>query len=771
MKLSFILGLTIASIGCAQAATPTQPVKMKVADNNSLQQSGMTTGRKAIAEDVLINTEKGKAITHNEILSKPSSDGHKAVRKAEGTDTKNGYVLYENFSGWDGKTAGWVPDGWTVDHRGSCTKDYTWNPITPNQYYPAAIDGKHYYAITDDTNQDEWLISPQFVPEEDMLLSYYMMLDPMWFYHTKNINWITKEYEGDKIQVYTFQILIKEGDGEWKILRDYADEYRDYTYREITAVSNKSALQKQTIALDEYVGKNVSLAFRYLGSDGDTMILDAIGVGYPTLDNVWYMPPSNSLYWGYYYGDQRDMHFFQMPTDIAIYPGNSDITWYNMSDEDATYTWEYSDQAGDGVQTSDDPYELTATYSPEAPTKYPKLYSFPVLNAEAEHRVGATYNSPVEYFQVGGTPSYTDTKYGKLDFTMLQFPLIHQEVGQLGVRYDKLGVWSVPVFGHSEYTDAYWLDYCLNGEEPMEGNFAHLIGIGNVFFPSEDAPLVVKGMHVYGWGRINKEAELTATIYALDSEMHTSYDTFTVVARATVNGDAVKTLWGEESKDYLFIPFEFDEAAVVQASEEHPAFVFMLEGFNSDAVEYFAPLQSWNPIETGMGAGYILSEINLQGHIEEGTYKSFKPMQYMENNEYKDAISTFAIGLVAEYPWLTSDVEKIEISDQETSVSLNSYYDGSVLTVEAPEGLTASVSGRYDKCMLTLKKTGNQAVKGTVDIKAPGLMLSIPVETSEGNAAASISSETGVADAYDLSGRKVSPTNAPGVYILSLIPR
>lgn len=768
MRRIIPLGLAIASIACIQAATPLQPAKMKAFDNSPRQQTGQTLRQKALSEDVLVKTNRGKAIIRNEKLSFPSATGFRAPRKAGYASVRKGYVLYENFSGWDGKTESWIPEGWSVEHRGTCSDNFTWKPVTPDQYYPAAIDGDHYFTVSLDVNQDEWLISPQFVPEEDMHLSYYMSLNPLWYYDTKNIDWIKKEYTGDKVQVYTIQVLIRQGDGEWELLRDYADEYKDYSFREISDLSYSSALVKQTIALDDYVGKNVSIAFRYLGTDGDSMLLDAIGVGYPTLDNIWYMQPINSLYWGYYYGNEPDLHFFQMPLDLAIYPGNAPITWYNMSEEDATYSWEYTDQTGDGMLTSDDQYELTATYSPVRPDVFPKVYSTPVLNAEANHRIDANFMSPVEYFQIGGDPFYPSQDYGNLNFTLLQFPLIHQDIDMLSVRDDKQGAWSVPVFGHNEFTDTYWLNYCLNGEEPMEGNFAHLTGIGNVFVPSEDAPLVVNGMQIYGWGRINKEAELTATIYALDSEMHSGYDTFTVVARAKVGGDAVHTLFGEDAKDFLFIPFEFDQPAVVQATEEHPAYIFMLEGFNSDAVEYFAPLQSVRPVETGVGAGYILSEINLMGHIDQGTYKSFKPMQYIEDNEYKSCAATFAIGLVAEYPWLTFEVEKIELATDESSVSvsLNSYYDGRNLTVEASEGLAASIRGRYDECVLTVRKTTDSPVKGTISIKAPGVSLIIPVETSDSNGAGSITSASGIAEAYDLSGRKVSSTEAAGVYIV-----
>ena len=769
MKRTLTLGLAIASLACVQAEGQFQPVKMKVSENNSKQKTGQPFRHKTVGEDRLIQTEKGKTLLRNETLTFPSMRKYSPVRKADETAMKNGFILYENFSGWDGKTSTWVPDGWTVDHKGTCNKKFSWVPVQPTQYYPAPIDGDYYYIVNDDENQDEWLISPEFTPEEDMELSYHMRLNPLWYYATKNIDWIKGEYTSDKVQVYTMQVLVKEGEGEWKVLRDYAEEYKDKTFKEIYAASNEFVLTKQTIDLSDYAGKNVKVAFRYVGTDGDSMILDAIGVGYPTLDNVWYMPPTNSLYWGFYYGFDPLMHFFQMPEDVAVFPADSDITWYNMSEEeDATYSWKYTNREGDEVETSDDQYELTSSYAPETPDVEPKLYDFPVLNAEAHHRANATYNSPVKYFQVGGIPYYP-TPYGDCEFTMFQFPLVHQEIGFLDVRDYKQGAWSVPVFGHNEFTDTYWLNYCLNGEEPMEGNYAHLNGIGNIFFPAEDAALVVNGMRVYGYGHIGKGATLTATIYALDSEMHSAYDTFTVVARATASGEDVRSLNGENVKDYIYIPFEFDEAAVIKATEEHPAFVFMLEGFNSEHIDYFAPLQSWRPIESGMGAGYILSEINLQGHIDEGTYTSFKPMQYFEDKEYKDWIGTFAIGLVAEYPWLTTDTEKIELSadDNKADISLHSYYTADKLTVKCPEGLAASIKGQYDKCMLSVwRKNADNEAKGNIEISGPGVALSIPVEALSTNAVSTVNGAEGIEGIYDLSGRKVTSTSAAGVYII-----
>ncbi|MDE7419335.1 MAG: choice-of-anchor J domain-containing protein [Muribaculaceae bacterium] len=602
---------------------------------------------KTISDDVLIGETSTKIITRNAYLESPSSARMNARMNASST-LKKGYVIYENFGGWNEKEKYWVPNGWSVEHRGECNKEYTWTPLKPTVYYPTIADGVYCYCISFDENlQDEWLISPEFTPEKNMLLSYYMRLYPIYFYDTKNLNHTTGDYDGGKNTLYTLQVLIKEeGEGnDWVLLRDYAEEYKDYNYKELRDACNGTNLEKQTVALDDYVGKSVKIAFRYLGSDGDLIMLDAIGVGYPTLDNVWYMEPTNSLYWGL----SRSAAISGMPMDIAYYPANTPITWQNMSEEDATYSWRYMAKSGTKFEISNDQEELKVSYAAGKQGSTPRLYETPTLIAEAPERVDGNYRSPVSYFQAGGSPSYSEGNK-EYKFTLFQYPVNYLDISFTSVRDDKLGAYSVPVFGYNEFSDAYWLDYSLNGEAPMEGNFSHLIGVGNVYFASSETPLIVNGMSIYGWGRVEDDAEFTATIYALDSKMHTDYDTFTVIARATIKGKDVEANLDKNSKDYLYLPFQFDEPVAVKASEEHPAFLFMLEGFHSEKVEYFAPLQSFHPNEISFPAGYILSEINLQGHIEDGTYRSLKRMQYMENGTYYSQAGIFAIGLDAAYP-------------------------------------------------------------------------------------------------------------------------
>ncbi|MDE6697382.1 MAG: choice-of-anchor J domain-containing protein [Muribaculaceae bacterium] len=601
----------------------------------------------------------------------------------------NSYLLYENFSGWDGKDTKWLPDGWGMEHNGKCSTEYTWVPKEPTTYYPAIHDGKYCFCISySDEQQDEWLISPVFKPMKNMQLSYYMLLRPLFFYSMTNIDWDAEEYKGEKISAFTLQILIQEDEGEWRLLRDYAEEYKDYSYQELYPISDKAYLDKQTIDLSDYADKNVKVAFRYLGADGDLMMLDAIGVGYPTLDAVCYKEPGNALYWGF----SSDGYFIQNAKDIALYPANTEITWTNISEEDtASYSWQYVSQNASGFSANEDEDHLTLTYAGEPQGALPTLYESPILTAIAPERIDGAYQSPAKYFQAGGRASLTGEE-GTIDFTLFQFPMISLGLAYNSVTDDKIGALSIPVYGYNEFSNEYWLNSMLDGSEPKEGDYSHLIGIGNVYSASKEVPLIVNGISAYGWGRIWDDAELTATIYALDSDMHTDYSANSIIARATIKGEDVISIDVQGAKDYIYLPFKFDEPVKVQASAEHPAFLIMLEGFNSDKVDYFAPLHNNYLSNTEESAGYLLHEINIQGKGE-GSYLSLTKPEYVENGTYYSDPVTFAIGLDAEYPIDSSAVSSIEASEKQiegiydlNGVKVNSTANGGIYIVKYSDG-------------------------------------------------------------------------------------
>lgn len=145
-------------------------------------------------------------------------------------------------------------------------------------------------------------------------------------------------------------------------------------------------------------------------------------------------------------------------------------------------------------------------------------------------------------------------------------------------------------------------------------------------------------------------------------------------------------------------------------------------------------------------------------------------MRYKEDGEIKGWYGAFAMGLDAEYPWLTTDCEGIEFSNdaKEIEVAIGSYYDGSALTVETPEGVTATVSGRYDKCVLSVALDDAAFDEGTVIVKGPGVVVTIPVKNSMSTGMKGIhATNAGIEAVYDLSGRRIDAAKAtPGIYMV-----
>ena len=246
---------------------------------------------------------------------------------------------------------------------------------------------------------------------------------------------------------------------------------------------------------------------------------------------------------------------------------------------------------------------------------------------------------------------------------------------------------------------------------------------------------------------------------------------FTLIASKTISGTEIYYHSGEYAqKDYLCMPFDFDESVVVTATEEHPAFFFMLEGFHSELTNYFTPWQTLDTAPGSMNVAYMMSKIDFQAATGRPAYLSVKPLVYQEEGEYFDPASAFAFGLIAEFPWLTCNTEDVTLGANEESVkvALGSYYDGSDLKTEAPEGLVAEVAGQYDKCELTISReegfTGK--VNGKVTVKGPAVEVSVNVKAEEVSGIDEVLGTEAVAtEAFDLFGRRINnPGN--GVYIV-----
>ncbi|MCX4331120.1 MAG: choice-of-anchor J domain-containing protein [Muribaculaceae bacterium] len=749
MKQYLLAGLFCAAT-LAMAASPA-PTSRKLAN-------GVTMTEHSGVKRIHFTDDRGS----NKIQLK-----HAAKAAAVASRAAEELSLFESFEGWDGSSNDWTPEGWTVESKTGIDRSYGWTP-SGSVYEIVPSDGRVMYGVNYSAlQQDEWLISPAVTIEDGEELAYHVYLSPFYIFSIDNIDWDNMVYDGDKIVAETLQVLAKPEGGDWELLRDFANDYKDKSIDELLDLEF-TGLQKRSEDLSAYVGKTVQFAFRVVGADGNTICIDEISVGLPSLDNVSYIEPASTLYWGL----TREENFSGLMADIAIHPVFEPITWYNNSSEDnAVYTWTYTDPITGREAHSDNAEELTLTFVPDYSTDEFKRNNFfrpPMLTATAPKATPASYMPGHVYMQAGGKAERTLEDGSEFEASLLSFAYNTDGFAPLMVDEQTIGDYALPVFGYNVNSDRFWLNYSIkNPDDVIEGNFAHLEGLANLLMPTA-APLVVNGVTVYGFGKIADDAKFAATIYGVNEEMSRDFESLTVIATDTIMGSEVLGL-DKGIRASLCFPFDFDESVVVKATDKHPAYFVFFSGFRSDKVDFFAPYQSM-PSGESYVLGYILNEIRLNGHGTfrgDDPYYNLKPMTYYANGDYYDPAGAFAIGLEAEYPWLTTDCEGLELGadDAEAVAMLGSYYDGSKLSVEVPEGLSATVAGRYDECKLTVSRAGSNAVDGVVKVSGPGVEVTIPVKAVQSGISEIIAGGNGAAEIYDLSGRRVN-CSAKGIVIV-----
>lgn len=479
----------------------------------------------------------------------------------------------------------------------------------------------------------------------------------------------------------------------------------------------------------------------------------------PSLDGVALMEPLDMLYWG----TDRSENWNGLSLTLAMAPVQAPLTWTNYSDyvEGATYYWTYHDPVTNDLATTEDE-ELTVTYQPDFTSDFTRrnnLYYAPVLTGSAAGSSDGTATRGYKYLQAGGKPEFLLNTGEIMEFGLMPYPQNVDGNTVLLIDSPEVGDAALPVFGHNANVDKYWLNYTLNGEEPSEGDYVHLNGYCN-FMYAPSKPLVVNGIHTLAIGQYTEDAVFRCDIYALDEVM--VIDDNNIIATAYCMGKNVMSLEGA-TNNYLTIPFNFTYPIILQASDVFAAYVIKISGFNSDDVPFFVPLQSNLPEPNSMCFGWIEKKIFINGMTEEER-QSFTPIANIEG-ENGPCYNAFTINIDGYYPYLACDTERVEITDAETTeVVLGSYYDGSDLLIEAPEGIEATAEGRYDSCVLKLKANAN--VTGTVNICAPGVEHDIIVSATSGILDIDADSSE-ISEIYTLDGRKVNGTDlVNGIYIV-----
>ncbi|MDE6628324.1 MAG: hypothetical protein K2K36_03020 [Muribaculaceae bacterium] len=684
-------------------------------------------------------------LRHTNSTINPLALPKRAIRQAE--RSADGVPLFESCEAYGGTDITWLPENWSrqSDSGVELQPSETWYVCAPHPLSGITVnDGKYYIGIDYSSKYlDESLVTPLFTLGENELLSFEAMYDPIYLFSLDNIDWDKEEYIGDKTVSATLQVRLREEGGEWITLWDAADQFADATYKEImnASASRAGLLMPHQFSLADYAGKSVQLAFRYVGTDGNSIYLDAIRVGLGELAGVAYSNPFETLY----FGISEDMQ--ALGADFALYPVHSPITWSNNSSNwMADYEWTYC-ATPDGATETSTGYDLTLTYFPDYTSEASarnNLYPAPSITGRLEGFADATYTAPYRSLQAGGRPDIQAQGGLALELGVLPFMPNYHGKTMATVDYDNYR-YPTPIFGYSPTTEKYWTEITKNGAEE-EDITTNVTAIYN-FIYSSPAPLVVRGARIFAFGHMDPSTVLTLDIVALNEDFSMSDE---IIASATATGEDLNIL--DPDYHYYLIPtFKFDTPAVLDDS--HPAYIVRLRGFNAETVDYFAPIQGMRPNEDYLCHGFVTKTIVWNGEARDTQY----PIAY-ETNEYGDMYTAFAIVLDAEYPWLKSETDAVELVDGGVSVKLDSFYDGSDLTVTAPAGAEATVTGRYGDCRLNLRHDDTAVIaQGKVTVSGPGVKVELDLTQNAG--IESVSTEelnATAAEVYTLTGARVS---------------
>ena len=670
----------------------------------------------------------------------------KAPRRAEqGTGTLFQSFEDENFS-----------DGWTTVSKVESTEQWGIADAESLQMLGiTAPDGNQVAAINyvADFN-DQWLVSPKFTPAAGEELSFWSFFGPAFFNSMDNIDWDKLEYTSDPVRTGDLEVLVSTDGENWNKIYSLMDQYAGLPLADLLNINDAD----YHVSLADYAGKEIQIAFRYQATDCNTIAIDAVKVAPPNLEDISYMEPMET----HYYGFAPDADWSSLNLDLAFYPVFAPLTWTNTSGAEATYLWSYHNPATNDKDISMDT-DLTAEYAPDYSSDFTRrnnLYYAPELQAFAESGAEGSYTRGYTYFQAGGKPEFEVTAPRSSEKEIKEFGLLPfianvDGVSVVTVDDETIGDPAIPIFGYNANTDKYWLNYTMNGEEPEEGDDVRLTGIMNVIYPSSQ-PMVVSGAHVMGFGQLKEGAEFRLDIYTLSDDYEISDEN--IVATATCPYS--KMLIAENgANDRINAVFTLDKPFILDNNAT--AYAFKFSGFNSDQVEYFVPLQQYKP-DAFLCRGFIEKTMKV---LSEEYRTSYTPIAYFEN-EFGEMYSAFAINIDGYYPYLTAETETIEHHGSEAYIMLGSYYDGADLTVTAPEGIEAKVEGRYDTCMLTVTCKDESKANGTLTLSAPGVEKTFYV-TSSSVGVDEIGIEAGEVEAvFTPDGRRVNPAALDkGIYI------
>lgn len=613
--------------------------------------------------------------------------------------------FYENFSGYDGVAYDWIPANWQdvskVGHvapgAGSGKSNLTWAADEP--YYDTAIDGD-YVAFCqvsipfEETGevleaQDEWLITPSLTVGVDENLYFYLGYKPSWV--LLDANTLTFTAQNNILEVHVSDDGGTTWTKQWDCLADAKSYSEDYLWED--AASYGSTWIFVPVSLQAYEGKNIKVAFRYVGINGESVKIDAVSISKPN-PQASYSRPTGFFYWGL----SPELNYY---TKFVLGSAYAESTWLNTSSLDSeSFTWNYIDPFTESTPATSNEVNLTL-YSPF------NMVDGPTLTASAQGAEDSSFTD-IKVVQTGSSATYKEENFGACTYDA--------SVGGMTVA---------SLFGSK--SDARWTSLLgLTGDDK-----AAVKSLANLFEkPSHSYAL--SSVWIQALVVAEPDAEFTLTIKKVSDEGSIGD---VIATSKCIMSDAIIT------NGVTTLPFTFKIKDPITGLEEDGVFTIdsaiylELTGFKSDKVTDF--MLAWvdgvtNPTEV---YSYITLDVTQAGATKPKLYAT-DVIGFEGDNGESIFCTSFMFNTDATFTWFESAENEFAAPNEGGSKTfdIDSYYYSAGWTVveedngTLPEWITYSATDNEEAVMSELTFNVDPLPSGTTG-RQFDVTLSIPGTT------------------------------------------
>ena len=620
-----------------------------------------------------------------------------AVMKADENAT-----LFEGFESYEGQTSrGWVPEDWSQESKtnpphvapegkGTCL---VWE-ATKGDGFTFAYSGTYVERvqvsmadftadpITFAEQQDEWLITKAITPKTGDYLTFQLCYSPCFT--------LLNESAMDFSSVNNIlEVLVTTDDGKtWEKVWDVLDDARSYTVDELwdDGSSFVRPYHPMLVNISKYVGKNIKIAFRYYGINGESMMLDDVKVGEATPTAAATAPnavfPIGFSLEGYNLSDGSGNVL-----NLALAPYKTSLEWTNVSPAYESCTWTYPDEEGNETTSSS-------------------------KNLEAPEYGFGQYGAPSLVTKIGSKTSDAAKLYDAVQYggsvminhgdSYLSFDAAMYDLNRLVSKKAKFSLAGDGVFGMGATSDATW-------NQLLETEGMKVTGMG-MFIPQPAAPYTLSSANAvvyYTAGKLTDKSQLKATVYKVEDD-----GSFTAMAEGYCS------------------PSEFYKADEESNTKAIFYFEREIDGLPTQAelfVDYPIVIQFSADLAEGEEFDFVNAFDSAPDEVENNVYVFFNDAEGTRKMINTTSLSfedgSAAAGLYASfdatYSWLRSDEDAFEAkpAGESKTFDLDSYYN--LVSSKGENLATATGEGLGDWYTVSFANgSGTEPAKMTVAVSA-----------------------------------------------------